>query len=263
MSTVTATHDWFQTPLGQYLLKKEQDYFDHAVADIFGFNAVQLGLVEFDLLRSCRMPFCFKSAKHGNTLLKSDAHELPVANQSMDLVLLPHVLEFALNPHQVLREAERVLRPEGQLLISAFNPVSLWGLRRLMGQRIDYPWNGRFITLLRIKDWLALLGLEVTAGQMCCYVPPFRREKWIERCTFMESAGERWWSLAGGVYFLLAKKRVRGMRVIVPGWKKSLAAQAMAQTAPKPRISVTDHWAADSLQETESSYPSRCRNVSV
>ena len=148
----------------------------------------------------------------------------------------PHVLEFSENPHQVLREVERVLRPEGSLIISGFNPRSLWGfkksvgrmkkslggLRRVQGSNQDYPWNGNFIALPRIKDWLALLSFEVAGGRFAAYAPPFQQTKWLERFAFMEAVGDRWWAVSGGVYFVHAIKRVHGMRLIKPQWNEGL-----------------------------------------
>lgn len=213
--------EWFEAPLGRYLIEHEQNYFDHAVANIFGFHALQLGLIQYDLLRTNRMPTRFGIAPQlrGQVKLLAEPESLPIASQSLDLVLLPHVLEFSAHPHQILREVERVLRPEGQVIISGFNPFSLWGLPHYFSSRKrNYPWRGDFISLPRIKDWLALLGFEVTAGKMCCYVPPVRTEKWLNRFSLLEAAGDRWWALAGGVYFLQAKKKVAGMRLITPNW---------------------------------------------
>jgi SAM-dependent methyltransferase len=65
----------------------------------------------------------------GNAL-HCDFDALPFPNQSLDLVLLPHTLELARDPHDTLREVERVLVPEGRVVIVGFNPASLWGLRQ-------------------------------------------------------------------------------------------------------------------------------------
>ena len=133
---------WLQTPQGKYILEWEQARFDQMVADIFGFNAVQIGLPQCDCLRANRMPlrFNYDSAMPAGVL--GDAHHLPLAGNSVDLVVLPHVLEFAADPHQILREVERVLVPEGQVLISGFNPFSLWGIkRRLAGRQAAFPWQ--------------------------------------------------------------------------------------------------------------------------
>jgi SAM-dependent methyltransferase len=236
MSTISE-QAWFETPLGEHLLAREQAYFDEVVSDIFGFNALQLGLAQYDFLRACRIPLRQSLGQHGEVGIKADFAYLPIASQSIDLLVLPHVLEFADNPHQILREAERVLMPEGHVVIAAFNPISLWGLKRfLRRQSGDYPWNGHFIALPRAKDWLALLGFEVVAGKLCCYEPPFSSVKWLDRFAFMEPAGDRWWPLAGGVYFLLAKKRVHGMRLIMPTWNERLAAQRQLAAAPQRQV---------------------------
>jgi len=62
------------------------------------------------------------------------------------------------------------------------------------------------------------LSFEVERGSFGCYAPPFQHEQWLRRCRFMEAAGNRWWSFAGGVYLLRAVKRVYGMRLIKPVW---------------------------------------------
>jgi SAM-dependent methyltransferase len=236
MSTHDAPHaaaEWLATPLGRYLLTQEQAYFDKTVADIFGYNALQLGSPQTDLLRASRITFRLHADASVPADLRADFRDLPIASNSIDLVVLPHVLEFSENPHQVLREVARVLLPEGQMLIAGFNPWSLWGSRRAFGGKAAYPWNGRFINLPRIKDWLTLLELEITGGQMCCYSPPCATEKWLQRFAFMDAAGDRWWPIAGGVYFLQAVKRVRGMRLIMPKWSDRLAAKKDLAPVPK------------------------------
>lgn len=223
---------WFETPLGQHLLFRERRYFDQAVSDVFGFNAVQVGLPQIDFLRSCRIPLRVTCAVEAPAHVRADPMFLPFESQSLDLLLLPHVLEYSANPHQVLREAERVLRPEGRLILSGFNPHSLWGMVRvLQGGERGYPWNGSFLNISRVKDWMVLLGLDVAAGSMCCYRPPINRASWLRRLRFMEPAGDRWWAMGGGVYFLQAVKRVQGMNIILPEWKAPVAQRLLSPAA--------------------------------
>ncbi len=237
--------DWWTTSLGGYLLAREQAYFNDAVADVFGFYALQLGQVAHDFLRASRIPLKCRLAPAGDVGIRADFHDLPVASNSIDLLLLPHVLEFSSVPHQILREVHRVLMPEGHVVISGFNPRSLWGLRRLFNRQADmFPWSGRFINLPRLKDWLALLGLEIAAGKMICYVPPCAQDKWIQRFRLMDLAGDRWWPIAGGVYFLHAIKRVRGMRVIMPKWREQLARRKNLVVVPKRVSEEVDSVAA-------------------
>lgn len=229
---------WLQTPLGQYLLARERAYIDKTVADIFGYNALQIGLPELDLLRANRMPLRAIVDRGSGAGVRADATELPVVGASIDLVLLPHVLEFSENPHQILREVERVLVPDGHLVVSCFNPMSLWGMRHSFGKRNDYPWRGRFVHMLRLKDWLALLGFEMAGGAMGCYVPPCASQKWIDRFKFMDAAGDRWWPFSGAVTFLHAIKRVRGMRIITPQWAQRRTSKELVAVSHKQKEQV-------------------------
>ena len=222
--------EWLSSPLGRYLQAREQAYFDQAVADLFGFNALQIGLSHWDMLRNSRIPHRFRvDAGEIGDILAEPTH-LPFANQSVDLLVLPHLLEFSNYPHQILREAERVLIPEGNLLISGFNPHSLWGVHRYYKHRAGgYPWCGAFVNLGRLKDWLSLLGCDVVGGRMCCYAPPLTNASLMRYFEFMEAAGDRWWVMGGGVYFIHAVKRVHGMRLITPRWQgKSKLAGALS-----------------------------------
>ncbi|TDR77926.1 class I SAM-dependent methyltransferase [Paludibacterium purpuratum] len=212
-----------QSELGRYLLIREQAYFDRAVADVFGYHAVQVGVPQVDFLRENRIPWQCHVGRGSDAQVLCDPRQLPFASASLDLLALPHVLDFTEHPHVVLREAERVLVPDGRLVLTGFNPVSLWGVRRMIQGRFHAPWRGNFLPLPRIKDWLALLELEADGGAFLAYAPPFERSDWLENCRFMESAGDRWWPLAAGVYGIEAVKRRRGMRLIMPKWRKAKA----------------------------------------
>jgi len=232
---IIALGSWLATPPGSYVHAWEQARLNALTADIFGFNAVQVGLPQLDALQANRMPNRWLSATHlppmapadgRRVVVTHDVSELPFASQSLDLVVLPHVLEFAAEPHQVLREVERVLIPEGQVIVCGFNPASLWGLRQITARVSGHhflPQNGEFIHLLRLKDWLKLLNMEVNRGHFGCYAPPCRSEKWLGRFDFMEKAGDRWWPYFGAVYIVQAVKRVQGMRLIGPAWSARMA----------------------------------------
>lgn len=230
-----ATTDWFSGDLGRHVMEQEQAWFDANCADIFGFNAMQVGLCQLDFLRANRMPNRFCAGPLRGTV-HCYPEFLPIAGQSIDLLILSHALEYSPNPHQLLREVERVLRPEGHLLLAGFNPASLWGLRRLLaGPEAGYPWNGRFLQLSRIKDWLTLLGFEFQTGRMICYTPPLRRGSLLPYFRCLEAAGDRWWALGGGVYLLHLIKRRHGMRLITPKWDKFRLARPVL-TQPTHRV---------------------------
>jgi SAM-dependent methyltransferase len=239
---------WLQGAPGRVLLHWEQACLDSAVADVFGYHALQLGLPEMDGLRANRMPhrwvasdsLCIpqtlelpppddariSTLPSGQSVaLHCDFDALPFANHSLDLVVLPHALELARDPHLLLREVERVLVPKGKVMIIGFNPASLWGLRQRLGHArravglgrrspLFLPRAGEFLNYWRLRDWLRLLSFDIEGGRFGCYRPPYASARWLERSAWVERLGERWWPVLGAVYFLVAVKRVRGMRLV-------------------------------------------------
>jgi SAM-dependent methyltransferase len=264
---------WLRTPAGRYLLAWEQTHLDRAVVDLFGFHAVQLGLPELDALRANRMPHrwvCGDGVVRptisneglpglpATVALHADFDALPIDSQSLDLVVLPHALELARDPHLALREVERVLRPEGRVVILGFNPASLWGLRQRLGRMrrglgfgrrraLFLPSGGEFIGYRRLRDWLRLLSFEVEAGRFGCYKPPFTSDRWLSRFEWAEHWGDRWWPVFGAVYALTAVKRVRGMRLV------GLVRKERAKTKAAPAVVAQNHRRHAVLTDEETS----------
>jgi SAM-dependent methyltransferase len=166
--------------------------------------------------------------------LMTESGALPFAANSLDLLVLPHTLDLSADPHATLREVERVLVPEGRAVISGMNPASLWGMRQRRAHlyqrfgrgKLFLPEAGEFIGYWRLRDWLRLLSFEVESARFGCYRPAFETEKWLSRFEWMDRAGKRWWPIFGAVYFLVAVKRVRGMRLLEPAWKARKAVPA-------------------------------------
>ncbi|MBC3871384.1 class I SAM-dependent methyltransferase [Undibacterium oligocarboniphilum] len=229
---------WLELPPGQYIRNWEQAFLATLTVDIFGFNALQIGMPQIDALAASRMPHRWytnpvltgsNSEANQRIAVVHEFTELPFDAQSIDLVVLPHVLEFAVEPHQILREVERVLIPEGRVIITGFNRASLWGLRQFAGrinQNYYLPREGEFISSPRLKDWLKLLNMEIAGVDFGCYAPSCHTEKWLQRFQFMENAGRQWWTPLGAVYVIQAVKRVRGMHLIGLAWKQQRLTRA-------------------------------------
>lgn len=227
---MTDSLSWLDTPIGAYLLAQEQVIFDEVVGDIFGFNALQLGFLQADLLRNSRIPYAIKASETKGNLF-CETQQLPIAAGAMDLVLLPHTLDFSVSPQQTLREVERILVPEGYVVITGFNPISAWGLRRFVSKGCSSSsaiWHAHFLSSLRIKDWLNLLGFEVVSTRMACYKLPVQSDSWMQRFDGLDRIGQRCWPMLGGVYCIVAKKRVLGMRIIKPNWNRAKLKRGLA-----------------------------------
>ena len=239
MSSRAALCEWLSRQPGQSLLAVEALALRSVWPALYGRIAIQLGCAgPLDLLESCNAPVRAVLDEPG--LAGPDVariggvpEHLPFDSRSVDLMLLPHTLEFADDPHQVLREVSRVLTPEGHLVIVGFNPFSLWGAWRLLRRRRgEAPWKGHFLHLTRLKDWLKLLDFELTQGEMLYYRPPLTSARAMERLRFLDKAGNRWWPMAGAVYVVVAKKRVAGMTLLKPEWRKTpVFGQAVARPA--------------------------------
>ncbi len=258
-SEIISLTQWLKTPPGKYLLAWERTQFDLAVSDIFGYHALQLGFPAIDTLASNRMPHQWlastdapdasfaspsdssadaPSSSRPKIALLTEAGALPFAANSLDLVVLPHTLHLSHEAHATLREVERVLVPEGRVVISGLNPASLWGMRqkralfylRFGHKNLFLPDVGESIGYWRLRDWLRLLSFEVESARFGCYRPAFETNEWLSRFAWMDNLGQRWWPIFGAVYFVVAVKRVRGMRLLEPAWKtqKGLASSPAA-----------------------------------
>ena len=174
-----------------------------------------------------------------NIFVRGLPEALPFEGKSVDVVLMPHTLDFAEDPHQVLREVQRVLSPEGYAVILGFNPISLWGFWRVLVKRQRrVPWCGQFLSLFRLKDWLHLLGYETTQGAMYFYRPPFKKPGLMERLHFLDKFGDRWWPMAAGGYILVAQKHVLGMTPLKPVWNNTTKNTGRAANSAATRGAV-------------------------
>lgn len=228
----TSQDIWLEGALGQSLLGYEQEKYAAAVGDKFGFFAVQVGLPQINTLENSRIPNVMRAdITQGDLHCQSDY--LPFAENCIDLLCLPHALEFSENPHQTLREAARVLVPEGHLIMTGFNPISAWGVKHFFVKKDCFPWNGDFFAMSRIKDWLALLGLEFVEAHFGCFKLPFNDEKWLNHFSFVDKIGEKWCPMIGGSYFIVAKKRVVNMTLLKPNWKQNPLKSRLAVNNPK------------------------------
>ena len=220
-------------PVASRMLAWEQQQADELLADVFGYHAVQLGWPQLQALRSNRMPHRWLAQAEFEPILPAaegvpdfgpnvclDSRAWPWPADSLDLVVLPHSLERSADPHACLREVARVLIPEGQVLITGLNPWSWWGLKQAWGQRPSRAPDARghmpssLIAYRRLRDWLRLLGFEVQISRFGGWTPAVGSENWMQRMQWLDAVGARWWPILGGVYLLVATKRVPSGRFI-------------------------------------------------
>lgn len=215
--------DWFAIPPGARVADGEREALAAMVGDLFGYQLLQLGELGEDMAYLAHCPIQRKTLVTSRvdaaaaSLLLAEPQQLPVASDSIDAVILAHTLDFSPDPHQVLREVERVLIAEGRVLVVGFNPYSLWGIWRLVGRwRGNIPWCGHFLSYPRLSDWLTLMGFRVERMDVMEFRPPTR----TTRMDFVERFGRRVWPMLAGVYVVRAVKRVSRVTPLRQRWSR-------------------------------------------
>ncbi len=166
--------EWYGSPLGILLKDMESRYLAKNISISYTQRILQIGSLGWEesyIDKKSFRNFCVTDKTICEAVVPpsiiADSHQLPIDTESIDLAIMPHSLEFNPEPHLILREVERVLKSEGQLLFLGFNPWSFYRLNRFLpGKRSKPPWCGNFLSRQRILDWLALLNFEtkVNAG---------------------------------------------------------------------------------------------------
>lgn len=176
--TKAALRGWLDAPLGRALVAAESELLVEALDDVFGWELLQVGAwgSARELLAGCRtrrQAIVSSDAADGRADLVARLAQLPLGNDSIDAALLPHTLEFETDPYALIREVDRVLAGEGQLLVLGFRPLSLWGLRSRAARRGFPPGLRRLLPERRLRDWLVLLGYEIVVSRHYLYGAPW------------------------------------------------------------------------------------------
>jgi len=242
--TAPAMHAWFQSPLGAALLEQEQRLVGDQLTDLFGYHLLQLGFdSDVSLFADCRVQRCFRAgptlpAEDGPAaFVRCDVDALPFDTDSLDGVIVHHVLEFAANPHAVLRELYRVTLPQGRVLIVGFNPWSLFGARMLAGRaQTETLWHNHLLSAARVTDWLELLGFTVQKTQFGFHRLPFHRSaQWLNAGNAQWSLGLRYLPL-GAVYVVTAVKQVARANLVKPRWLPQVTINPLPVAKPSANV---------------------------
>lgn len=234
---------WFARTPGMILAGEERRIVERLLPRMFGYHIVQIGGTDGEPLYGASpishriLAGVEEEAGAGAPALRCATDSLPFLAESLDVVILPHTLEFSATPHRLLRECERILIGEGHLIILGFNPWSLYGLWRLcLSWRGEPPWNGHFYRHARIKDWLSLLDLELVCTERCFFRPPLRRPRLLQRLGFVETLGRYCWSIFGGVHIMVARKHVAQLTPLRPSWRDRRAVVSSGVAEPSARV---------------------------
>ena len=222
-------HAWLRSPLGERLYALERKLAGEALAQVFGWQLLQIGVWGDDdgLIAEARTqrksilgwhgPRPSGNSSDGLAMIRSRTDALAVASDSVDAVLLPHTLEYEPDPHEILREVGRIMSGEGHLIVMGFRPWSSWGMRHLFASHGFPPGVERLIGERRLRDWLKILGFEIVDARRYLFALPWAAASSPEG--FFERAGEHLWPLFASGYMIKARKRVYALTPIRPRWR--------------------------------------------
>jgi SAM-dependent methyltransferase len=208
-----ALRGWYRRPLGRLLAEAELSALGKQLPNLFGYHLMVIDPPwEECRLKDSRIPHhviqSVEPLTQPTTGLTGYTDDWPILTDSVDAIVLPHTLELSRDPHQVLREADRSLIPDGHLVILGFNPRSLWGMRRILsGKHCHMPWDARFLSMTRIKDWLGLLGFDTLHGHYLFQRPPLQNPRLLDKLKIIDPPSGYGYMLFSAAYILVARKR--------------------------------------------------------
>ena len=214
--------EWYQSETGQYLFAELVDRISPLLATTFGYYSLQVGCAGLasKLQESCRIKHQFTlDDPESMAQIRSNTSMLPVASDSVDLVILMHHLSNTSEPHAILREAFRILIPEGKLVIIDFNPMSLWGLRYLVQSWLEHvPFNGHYYTARRIDDWMRLLVFDQEKHYRVGYMPPIQKPSITRHLGWLEKGTRNWLPVLGALNLLVYTKNISPLTPVRHRW---------------------------------------------
>lgn len=231
---------WLDHLLGQTLLKIEKDFLSSRFSQRYGTYALLIGVPQQHIMLTSLAirkhvvlgPLINKNKEI--IYIESAYIELPIASGSVDLVILPHTLDFLDNPRRLLNEACRIVKPEGEIVIFGFNPYSLWGLKKWWSKHHKIPWSGNFISAIKVKNWLMLADFQLVKHDRLMFIPPVQKKSLLKGLNFLEWLGSKLNLFFGGVYVITARAKIIPLTPIKLHWKQKIS--TLHATIPGPSM---------------------------
>lgn len=235
----SALSEWFASDLGAEILSQQMAQVQPLVERLFGYHLLQAGVtsaVDFAACSRINHRFRLSPCAEAQGAALVEFEQLPLPSESIDVVVMHHLLDYSPHPHQVLREAARVLIPSGHLVLIGFNPFSLLGLSRLLFSSSPYH-RGNQLRAARVEDWMNLLDLQAGTLERGFFRLPLQQRDLLAKTSWMERAGARWRLPWGGFYIIVARKEVARMRTIKLNWRGEKK-PALSAVPTSPRVAA-------------------------
>jgi len=217
--------EWFDEGFGQKLYQQQKTCCEQGLNRLFGYRLAQLGVSpRHSLLRNLQPSHKFilsRALKGASCQCEFDA--LPLPSDTIDIVLLHHVLDFSSHPHRDLIEAARLVKAGGHIVIVGFDPLSLFGLYKWLAAVYSdkVVWRHNSLRQGRVIDWLQLLGFQVSyqslTGEKKAGTPLAKWKQSLSRDGLSR----------GAFYMIVAEKMVAPLSPIKPRYWSPLKAGSL------------------------------------
>lgn len=224
--SVKQLQEWFTSPMGQHLLEEEQKMLDQVLSCLFGYHLLQMSVHQSaKLYGNSRVCHCVNAgvgapSADSEVGLYTNLNELPFEDESIDVTLLHHVLDFSDNPHQLLREASRVTIARGYIIVVGFNPFSTMGMVKPFAQLFSTNpiWKRHSLRRSRVADWLKFLDCQVVDKQANHFNPPVQNSRLLAPVSSLSSNFSNLMEPFGSFYCMVARKDRTALTPIRPNW---------------------------------------------
>ncbi len=217
-------NQWYQSISGQRLANDISESISDVLSQCFGYYAVQIGCpcMAPQWVKQSRVRHQFSiDNKHAEVLAKNE--QLPIANDSVDLVMLAHCLAYSKHPHALLREIDRIMVAEAKLIIIETNPYSFWGIRHGLQSWLErMPWTGHLFSNRRLRDWLTILGFKKIQMIPVHYELPLQTTRFNTIRHWLSKALKRWLPFMSAVNVLVYEKSITPLTPIKAQWKQKI-----------------------------------------
>ncbi len=219
--------DWYQQEPGTNLLKAERHLLNEWLPRLFGENLLQVGgpadtsfTSTSPIRHQVRITPSPPTTSKDMTTIIAQLIQFPIKPRSIDVVLLPHALEFLADPLETLQAIKSILIPEGYCLILLFNPISLWGITSLMNKKI-YPRGTSLQFLANYKRLIKQAELTIIDQKSIYFRPPNKSKIKQHRFLFMEGIGQMCWPNCGASTLFVTQKKIFGTTPMKEKWGTS------------------------------------------
>lgn len=214
-----------KTPLGREILHKERLFYVENVRNTFGMYSLQIGLCEINMLQGNKIVNHYSLPDD----IIANTSFLPFKNDSIDLIILPHYIEYVDNANVTLQEIYRILAPNGKVILTTFNSSSWLGIRK---NKITSLKKMRFQNLPKFKELIIQNKFHIEGGKFFSYCPPIKSAKRLKNLAWMNKFGDRWFPTYANSFALILNKKVGGTNIITP----ALDNQNLNNTSKIPNI---------------------------